>query len=40
MKKLIAIIAAFFAAKKTNFGCIGTIIVFIVVYYLVKSILN
>jgi hypothetical protein len=39
MKNLIAFFAAFFAAKKTNFGCFGTIIVFIVVYYLVKKIL-
>jgi hypothetical protein len=39
MKNLIAFIAAFFAAKKTKFGCLGTIIVFIIVYYLVKNIL-
>jgi hypothetical protein len=39
MKRLIALVAAFFAAKNTKFGCIGTIIVFIVVYYLVKNIL-
>lgn len=39
MKNLIALIAAFFAAKKTRFGCFGTVIVFIVVYYIVKRIL-
>jgi hypothetical protein len=39
MKNIIAFFAAFFAAKKTKFGCFGTIIVFIVVYYLVKKIL-
>lgn len=39
MKNFIAFIAAFFAAKKTKFGCFGTIVVFIVVYYLVKKIL-
>jgi len=39
MKNLIAFIAAFFAAKNTKFGCFGTIIVFIVVYWLVKKII-
>lgn len=39
MKNLIALIAAFFAAKKTRFGCFGTVIVFIIVYYLVKKVL-
>lgn len=39
MKNFVALIAAFFAAKKSRFGCFGTVIVFIVVYYIVKSIL-
>jgi hypothetical protein len=39
MKNIIAFIAAVFAAKKTKFGCFGTVLVFIVVYYLVKKIL-
>jgi hypothetical protein len=39
MKNFIAFIAAFFAAKKSRFGCFGTVIVFLVVYYLVKKIL-
>lgn len=39
MKNLVAIIAAFFAAKKTKFGCFGTVIIFMVVYYLVKKVL-
>jgi len=39
MKNLIAFIAAFFAAKNTKFGCFGTVVVFFVVYYLVKKIL-
>ena len=39
MKNLIALIAAFFAAKKTKFGCFGTVLVFIIVYMLVKKIL-
>ena len=39
MKNLIAFFAALFTAKKTKFGCFGTVIVFIVVYYLVKKIL-
>lgn len=39
MKNLIAFIAAFFAAKKSRFGCFGTVIVFIIVYYIVKRIL-
>lgn len=39
MKNLIAFIAAIFAAKKTKFGCFGTVIVFIIVYLLVKKIL-
>jgi hypothetical protein len=39
MKNIIAFIAAIFAAKKSRFGCFGTIVVFIVVYYLVKKIL-
>lgn len=39
MKNLVAFFVAFFAAKKSRFGCFGTIIVFIVVYYLVKRLL-
>jgi hypothetical protein len=39
MKNLIALITAFFAAKKTKFGCFGTVLVFIIVYYLMKKIL-
>ncbi|TDP60876.1 hypothetical protein BC748_0477 [Flavobacterium dankookense] len=39
MKNLIALIGAFFAAKNTKFGCLGTIIVFIVVYWLIKKVL-
>jgi|694.fasta_scaffold25729_2 hypothetical protein len=39
MKNIIALVAAFFAAKKTKFGCFGTVIIFIIVYYVVKSIL-
>jgi hypothetical protein len=39
MKNIIAFFAAFFAAKNTKFGCFGTIIVFIIVYWLVKKIL-
>ena len=39
MKNLIALIAGVFAAKKTRFGCFGSVLVFIVVYYLVKNIL-
>jgi hypothetical protein len=39
MKNLVAFIAAFFAAKKSKLGCFGTVLVFIVVYYLVKKIL-
>lgn len=39
MKKLLALIAAFFAAKNTKFGCFGTVIIFLVVYWLVKKIL-
>lgn len=39
MKNVIALIAGVFAAKKTKFGCFGTIIVFIIVYYLVKKVL-
>ncbi len=39
MKNLIAFLAAFFAAKKTKLGCFGTVIVFIIVYYVVKKIL-
>lgn len=39
MKNIIAFFAAFFVAKKTKFGCFGTVIVFIIVYYLVKKIL-
>jgi len=39
MKNIIAFIAAILAAKKSRFGCFGTIIVFIIVYYLVKKIL-
>ena len=39
MKNIIAFIAAIFAAKKSRFGCFGTLIVFLVVYYLVKKIL-
>jgi hypothetical protein len=39
MKNLIAFIGAFFAAKKSRFGCFGTIIVFIVVYWLIKKVL-
>ncbi len=39
MKNLIALIAAFFAAKKTKFGCFGTVIILIIVYYLVKKVL-
>jgi hypothetical protein len=39
MKNLVAFIAAFFAAKNTKFGCFGTVLIFIVVYYIVKRIL-
>jgi hypothetical protein len=39
MKKIIALIAAIFAAKKTKFGCFGTVVVFIIVYWLIKKIL-
>jgi hypothetical protein len=39
MKNLIAFLVAIFAAKKTKFGCFGTGLVFIIVYWLVKKIL-
>jgi len=39
MKKLIAFFVALFAAKKTKLGCFGSIIVFIIVYYLIKKVL-
>lgn len=39
MKNLVAFIAAFFAAKNTKFGCFGTVIIFLVVYWFVKKIL-
>ena len=39
MKNLVALLGAFFAAKNTRFGCFGTVIVFIVVYYLIKKVL-
>jgi hypothetical protein len=39
MKNLIAFFAALFTAKKAKLGCFGTVILFIVVYYVVKNIL-
>jgi hypothetical protein len=39
MKNLIALFGAFFAAKKSRFGCLGTAVVCILVYYLFKKIL-
>jgi hypothetical protein len=39
MKNIIAFITAIFAAKKSRFGCFGTVLVFIIVYYFVKRIL-
>lgn len=39
MKNLLALLGGIFAAKKAKLGCLGTIIVFIVVYYVIKNIL-
>jgi hypothetical protein len=39
MKNILAFFAAIFVAKKSRFGCFGTVFVFVVVYYLVKNIL-
>lgn len=39
MKNLLALFGGIFAARKAKLGCFGTIIVFIIVYYVIKNVL-